>query len=139
MAYLWSNTIDSNSNFFYEYKHFLNGADREHLHKMPLLLHLLIWRIESFYGTLFQTDIHHRIGSSQSGSSRGVGRHHPGGGGQWRPALQTITELGTWKARERISIKPLAFSHSSILFQTRKKNIGYLFLIWWVWKGLDFD
>ncbi|KAI3451911.1 hypothetical protein Pfo_008576 [Paulownia fortunei] len=41
----------------------------------------------------------HRLGSSQSdgGSSsvgRGVGRH-PGGGGQWRPALQTIAELGT--------------------------------------------
>ncbi|KAF8365101.1 hypothetical protein HHK36_032892 [Tetracentron sinense] len=36
-----------------------------------------------------------RIGSS---SSRGVGRHqhhHGGGGGQWRPALQSIAEVGT--------------------------------------------
>ncbi|XP_004288263.1 PREDICTED: uncharacterized protein LOC101291177 [Fragaria vesca subsp. vesca] len=41
----------------------------------------------------------HRVGSSSSGgggggSSRGVARSH-GGGGQWRPALQSIAELGT--------------------------------------------
>ncbi|KAI3462677.1 hypothetical protein Pfo_019340 [Paulownia fortunei] len=37
------------------------------------------------------------LGSSGGGSgssSRGVGRHQ-GGGGQWRPALQSISELGT--------------------------------------------
>ncbi|KAB1214920.1 hypothetical protein CJ030_MR5G024512 [Morella rubra] len=39
----------------------------------------------------------HRLGSnggSTSNSSRGVGRHH-GSGGQWRPALQSIAEVGT--------------------------------------------
>ncbi|XVE82949.1 hypothetical protein DITRI_Ditri16bG0046200 [Diplodiscus trichospermus] len=38
-----------------------------------------------------------RLGSSggtSSGSSRYVGRHN-GGGGQWRPALQSIAEIGT--------------------------------------------
>ncbi|KAL6573059.1 hypothetical protein OROHE_002535 [Orobanche hederae] len=32
--------------------------------------------------------------NSSSGSGRGVGRHSGGVGGQWRPALQTIAELG---------------------------------------------
>ncbi|KAL6498196.1 hypothetical protein OROGR_028593 [Orobanche gracilis] len=32
--------------------------------------------------------------SSGSGSGRGVGRHSGGVGGQWRPALQTIAEIG---------------------------------------------
>lgn len=40
----------------------------------------------------------HRVGSSSSGggssSSRGMARSH-GGVGQWRPALQSIAELGT--------------------------------------------
>ncbi|XP_021273925.1 uncharacterized protein LOC110409035 [Herrania umbratica] len=39
-----------------------------------------------------------RLGSSggSSGSSRFMGRHHGGGGGgQWRPALQSIAEIGT--------------------------------------------
>lgn len=37
------------------------------------------------------------IGSSSSSSSRGGGRHYHGngGGGQWRPALQSIAEIGT--------------------------------------------
>ncbi|THG14809.1 uncharacterized protein LOC114271693 isoform X1 [Camellia sinensis] len=41
----------------------------------------------------------HQLGSSSGGSSisgRGVGRHHVGGGGgQWKPALQSIAEVGT--------------------------------------------
>ncbi|KAK9285527.1 hypothetical protein L1049_024722 [Liquidambar formosana] len=38
-----------------------------------------------------------RLGSSvgSSSSSRGVGRLHGGGGGQWKPALQSIAEVGT--------------------------------------------
>ena len=35
-------------------------------------------------------------GSSSSSSSRGLGRHQMGGvGGQWKPALQSIAEVGT--------------------------------------------
>ncbi|XP_022752067.1 uncharacterized protein LOC111300715 [Durio zibethinus] len=37
-------------------------------------------------------------GGGSSGSSRYMGRHHVGGGGgggQWRPALQSIAEIGT--------------------------------------------
>ncbi|KAK7263264.1 hypothetical protein RJT34_30851 [Clitoria ternatea] len=34
-------------------------------------------------------------GSSSSNNNRGVGRHYIGGGGQWRPALQSIAEVGT--------------------------------------------
>ncbi|KAF7809936.1 DUF4228 domain protein [Senna tora] len=40
----------------------------------------------------------HRMGSSSSSSSSShkvVGRHLSGGGGQWRPALQSIAEVGT--------------------------------------------
>ncbi|KAG5528417.1 hypothetical protein RHGRI_029182 [Rhododendron griersonianum] len=43
----------------------------------------------------------HRLGSSSSSSGRGIGigigRHHQvgGGGGQWKPALQSISEVGT--------------------------------------------
>ncbi|XP_028774290.1 uncharacterized protein LOC114731319 isoform X1 [Neltuma alba] len=39
----------------------------------------------------------HRMGSNGSGSSshKVVGRQHGGGGGQWRPALQSIAEVGT--------------------------------------------
>ncbi|KAI4315083.1 hypothetical protein L6164_027929 [Bauhinia variegata] len=33
--------------------------------------------------------------SSSNNSNRGVGRHFGGGGGQWRPALQSISEVGT--------------------------------------------
>ncbi|KAK6798308.1 hypothetical protein RDI58_006010 [Solanum bulbocastanum] len=33
-------------------------------------------------------------GSSSSSGQRSVGRHH-GGGGQWKPALQSIAEIGT--------------------------------------------
>jgi hypothetical protein len=37
----------------------------------------------------------HRQGNNGGSSIRGgVGRHH-GGGGQWRPALQSIAEVGT--------------------------------------------
>ncbi|KAL2522486.1 hypothetical protein Fot_26409 [Forsythia ovata] len=38
-----------------------------------------------------EQDVHH-LGIS--GGGRGVGRHH-GGGGQWRPALQSIAEIGS--------------------------------------------
>ncbi|CAK9141114.1 unnamed protein product [Ilex paraguariensis] len=33
-------------------------------------------------------------GSSSSNVNRGVGRHHHHGGGQWKPALQSIAEVG---------------------------------------------
>ncbi|KAK6163323.1 hypothetical protein DH2020_000187 [Rehmannia glutinosa] len=36
-----------------------------------------------------------KTGQQLGSSSRGVGRHQLGGGGQWRPALHTISELGT--------------------------------------------
>ncbi|XVF61374.1 hypothetical protein PTKIN_Ptkin08bG0124200 [Pterospermum kingtungense] len=39
-----------------------------------------------------------RLGSSVGSSGRYIGRHHGvggGGGGQWRPALQSIAEIGT--------------------------------------------
>ncbi|KAK2965539.1 hypothetical protein RJ640_030587 [Escallonia rubra] len=47
-------------------------------------------------GILFQAGQEvHRVKNS-SGGSRGVGRHHGGGGGgQWKPALQSIAEVGT--------------------------------------------
>ncbi|KAK7330942.1 hypothetical protein VNO77_25148 [Canavalia gladiata] len=34
-------------------------------------------------------------GSSSSSNNKGVGRHFVGAGGQWRPALQSIAEVGT--------------------------------------------
>ncbi|XVE86981.1 hypothetical protein DITRI_Ditri18aG0079300 [Diplodiscus trichospermus] len=34
-------------------------------------------------------------GGSNGSSSRYLRRHHGGGGGQWRPALQSIAEIGT--------------------------------------------
>ncbi|KAL0395837.1 UNVERIFIED_CONTAM: hypothetical protein Scaly_0032100 [Sesamum calycinum] len=37
-------------------------------------------------------EVHH-LGVGSGRGSRGGGRHH-GGGGQWRPALQSISELG---------------------------------------------
>ena len=37
-----------------------------------------------------------RNGGGSSSSSRGLGRHQMGGvGGQWKPALQSIAEVGT--------------------------------------------
>lgn len=38
-------------------------------------------------------EMHHPGVGSTGRGSRGDGRHH-GGGGQWRPALQSISELG---------------------------------------------
>lgn len=53
---------------------------------------------ENNYSTKMEHEEAHRVGSSSSGgasnSSRGVARSH-GGVGQWRPALQSIAELGT--------------------------------------------
>lgn len=51
------------------------------------------------FGFLFQMEPEiHRLGRNDvvgSSSSRGVGRHYGVGGGQWRPALQSISEAGT--------------------------------------------
>jgi len=33
--------------------------------------------------------------SSSSSNNKGVGRHFVGSGGQWKPALQSIAEIGT--------------------------------------------
>ncbi|POO00695.1 hypothetical protein TorRG33x02_033260 [Trema orientale] len=37
----------------------------------------------------------HRLGRNDVVGSNRVGRHHGVGGGQWRPALQSISEVGT--------------------------------------------
>ncbi|KAL7190879.1 hypothetical protein ACSBR2_023034 [Camellia fascicularis] len=54
---------------------------------------------ESCPSVQMEQQIHQRLGSSSGGSSissRGVGRHYVvGGGGQWKPALQSIAEVGT--------------------------------------------
>lgn len=54
---------------------------------------------ESCPSVQMEQQIHQRLGSSSVGSSissRGVGRHYVGGGGgQWKPALQSIAEVGT--------------------------------------------
>lgn len=34
-------------------------------------------------------------GSGGNKNNRGSGRHFGGGGGQWRPALQSIAEIGS--------------------------------------------
>lgn len=54
--------------------------------------------LKFFCGLQMEHEEAHRVGSSSSGggssSSRGVVRSH-GAVGQWRPALQSIAEVGT--------------------------------------------
>ncbi|KAJ9670462.1 hypothetical protein PVL29_026787 [Vitis rotundifolia] len=50
------------------------------------------------YGTVEVEQEVYGLGSnvgSSSSSSRGLGRYQGGGGGQWKPALQSIAEVGT--------------------------------------------
>lgn len=50
------------------------------------------------YGTVEDEQEVYGLGSnvgSSSSSSRGLGRYQGGGGGQWKPALQSIAEVGT--------------------------------------------
>lgn len=51
-----------------------------------------------FFDLFFQDEQEvYGLGSNvgSSSSSRGLGRYQGGGGGQWKPALQSIAEVGT--------------------------------------------